>query len=278
MKHPQAKITYSNVVSTLCLFLLIGGGTAFAANQLAARSVGAKQLKKSAVTTAKLKKNAVTTAKLKAKAVTAAKIKEDAIIGGKIADGAIVTSKISAGAVTGSQIADGAVTGSKVADGTITGADIDAPSTPFSQVVARLRTDGRQSFAGEGVYPIGTYTQAAGEDDQYIGSLTINFAAECTGEREVEAILLRDAPPDVASLEEAIPNIVGAAVIRESGATEETDRILEFASLAGAGSMSSLAPTTTTAHSLGVYLLRGHCGTGSGVTVTGAALDVIGTK
>jgi len=54
MKHLTAKLTYSNVISTLCLVLLLGGGTAYAATQLGRESVGARQLKKNAVTPAKL--------------------------------------------------------------------------------------------------------------------------------------------------------------------------------------------------------------------------------
>jgi hypothetical protein len=50
----RAKLTYSNVISTVCLFLLVGGGTAFAASQLGKESVGTNQLKKAAVTPAKL--------------------------------------------------------------------------------------------------------------------------------------------------------------------------------------------------------------------------------
>jgi hypothetical protein len=48
------KLSYANVTSTLCLVLLVGGGTAFAASQLGKESVGTKQLKKEAVTPAKL--------------------------------------------------------------------------------------------------------------------------------------------------------------------------------------------------------------------------------
>ena len=54
MHRLLGKLTYSNVVSTLCLVLLLGGGTAYAATQLAKGSVGTKQLKKGAVTPAKL--------------------------------------------------------------------------------------------------------------------------------------------------------------------------------------------------------------------------------
>jgi hypothetical protein len=48
------KLTYSNVVSTICLVLLLGGGTAYAAAHLGKGSVGTKQLKSGAVTPAKL--------------------------------------------------------------------------------------------------------------------------------------------------------------------------------------------------------------------------------
>ena len=58
------KLTYSNVVSTLCLFLLLGGGAAYAAGQLGKNSVGTKQLKKNSVTAAKIKNGVIAPAKL----------------------------------------------------------------------------------------------------------------------------------------------------------------------------------------------------------------------
>ncbi|HEX7279784.1 MAG TPA: collagen-like protein [Solirubrobacterales bacterium] len=51
----RSSLTYSNVVSTLCLFLLLGG-VAYAAAQLAPNSVGTKQLKDGAVTLRKIDK------------------------------------------------------------------------------------------------------------------------------------------------------------------------------------------------------------------------------
>jgi hypothetical protein len=64
MKKLRSKLTYANVISTLCLFLVLGGGAAFAATQLPKNSVGAKQLKANSVTAAKIKNGAVTGAKL----------------------------------------------------------------------------------------------------------------------------------------------------------------------------------------------------------------------
>jgi hypothetical protein len=99
MKRFLPRPTYANVVSTLCLFLLLGGASALAATQLAKNSVGAKQIKKSAVVTAKIKNAAVTTSKLADNAVTS----------GKITDAAVTTSKLANNAITSGKIADGEV-------------------------------------------------------------------------------------------------------------------------------------------------------------------------
>jgi hypothetical protein len=51
----RGNLTYANVVSTICLFLLLSGGAAYAASQILPKnSVGPKQLKNGAVTPAKL--------------------------------------------------------------------------------------------------------------------------------------------------------------------------------------------------------------------------------
>jgi hypothetical protein len=60
MRRLKGKLTYANVISTLCLFLLLSGGAAFAATKLGKNSVGTKQIKKGAVTAAKIKKATIT--------------------------------------------------------------------------------------------------------------------------------------------------------------------------------------------------------------------------
>lgn len=61
MKRLRPKPTYANVVSTLCLFLLLAGGTAFAAAEILPKgSVGTKQLKNGAVTGKKVKPGSLT--------------------------------------------------------------------------------------------------------------------------------------------------------------------------------------------------------------------------
>jgi hypothetical protein len=62
MKRLHGNLTYANVISTLCLVLLLGGGTAYAASEMLPKgSVGPKQIKKGAVTPAKLSKTSKAT-------------------------------------------------------------------------------------------------------------------------------------------------------------------------------------------------------------------------
>jgi hypothetical protein len=70
----RKRLTYANVMSSIAVFLVLGGATAFAASHLGKNSVGTKQLKANAVTTDKIKKNAVTTKKLADGAITGAKV------------------------------------------------------------------------------------------------------------------------------------------------------------------------------------------------------------
>lgn len=110
MGRLRRKLTYSNVVSTLCLFLLVSGGTALAAGRLGAHSVGSRQLKKNAV--------------------TAAKVKGGAVTGAKIAPGAVDGSKLGVGAVGARNLAAGAVTAEKLAPHSITADKLDLGALP----------------------------------------------------------------------------------------------------------------------------------------------------
>jgi hypothetical protein len=232
----RARLSYQNVVATIAAVLLLAGGTAYAANQLAKNSVGTKQLKKNSVTAKKIKKNAVTAAKIKKNAVTSAKI----------------------------------------ADGSIKAADIDLGSTNFTRLVSRLHTDTDKAFeVGSPLYPIGTVTQNAGEDQFYYGSIDLTLPASCAAPRTVLAYLLLDADPIAPEDEE----VIGFLELEDDVGGQQTRRE-GFTVYPGAlfNPPTRGAPATTISHSLIAYLGGVTCASGGGVTATGATVDVIGAK
>jgi hypothetical protein len=143
MRKIRTHLTYANLVSTLALVLALGLGSAYAANQLAPKSVGAKQLRPGAVTADKIRKNAVTAPKIEALAVKQ----------GKVASGAIVTEKIAGGAVTGAKIAGGAVSPDKIPDNSLTGDKINegslsqVPSANNANFATTAETSNPEAFA-----------------------------------------------------------------------------------------------------------------------------------
>jgi hypothetical protein len=81
VKQIRKRLTYANVMSSIAVFLVLGGATA-----LAASKITAKQLQSNSVTTAKIKKNAVTGSKIKDSAISTSKIAKDAVTGDKVAE------------------------------------------------------------------------------------------------------------------------------------------------------------------------------------------------
>jgi len=132
MKKLRSMLTYANVISTLCLFLLLGGGAAVAASHLGTNSVGAKQLKK----------NSVTTAKIKNKAVTGTKIRNNSVNGAKVADGSLTGADVQDRSLTGADIDQASLTGVRAAN--VTGISIKGnakctPSGPLPSGVTSAR-------------------------------------------------------------------------------------------------------------------------------------------
>jgi hypothetical protein len=74
VKQIRKRLTYANVMSSIAVFLVLGGATAFAA-----KKIGSNEIKGGAITTGKIKKEAVTTTKIKKNAVTGAKVNESSL-------------------------------------------------------------------------------------------------------------------------------------------------------------------------------------------------------
>lgn len=77
-RNLKDKLTYANVVSTLCLFVLLGG-SAYAAISVPRNSVGTRQLKAASVTNGKLANGAVTGAKIAEESITGQNVNLNAL-------------------------------------------------------------------------------------------------------------------------------------------------------------------------------------------------------
>jgi collagen triple helix repeat protein len=73
MRALRSKLTYANVISTLCLFLVLGGGAALAAGRLGPNSVGTTQLRNAAVTGPKIRRASIEATKLTSLAISTLK-------------------------------------------------------------------------------------------------------------------------------------------------------------------------------------------------------------
>jgi len=105
VKQIRRRLTYANVMSSIAVFLMLGGATAFAAskigsNQLKANSVKTGKIVKEAVTTSKVKNEAIGTTKIANEAVTTAKLQNNAVTGAKVADGSLSSADLASGTLT----------------------------------------------------------------------------------------------------------------------------------------------------------------------------------
>lgn len=171
-KSLRGRLTYATVVSAISAFIVLAGGAAYAANQLAKNSVGAKQLKAKSVGSAELRKNAVTGAKIKKNAVTEAKIKS----------------------------------------GSIGRASFDLESTPFTHVVQTATGGPVAISEELSPVPLqnAAYSQPVGRDDFFFGSATVTFAPTCEPpSRRVFVNAFVDAQGPAPDLADAVASGIG---------------------------------------------------------------------
>jgi trimeric autotransporter adhesin len=95
MKSLRKRLTYANVMSSLAIFLVLGGATAFAATK-----IGSNEIKANAILTGKIKKEAVTEGKIKAGAIGNTRLANGAVTETKLATGAVTASKINTSGLT----------------------------------------------------------------------------------------------------------------------------------------------------------------------------------
>lgn len=160
----RPRLTYANIVSTVALFLALGGGAAYAATK-----VGSNDLAKGAVHTRNVFKRAITSGKLALGAVRS----------NQIVDGGVGTRQIGAGAVGTTQIADSAVRSKQI------GAAAVAPSNlQFPVFYAASPTGGSAPVNGApDPYPLAnsTWTQNPGQIEVVFGGATATVAYDGSG-------------------------------------------------------------------------------------------------
>jgi hypothetical protein len=120
----RKRVTYSNVIATMALFIALGG-VAVAATQLPRNSVGKRQLKRGAVTSAKLGKKSVIAGKLGPNSVGPGNIGNGAITSAKLAASSVIASTIKNSVITTNKLNNEAVTSAKLGKEAVTTAKLD---------------------------------------------------------------------------------------------------------------------------------------------------------
>jgi trimeric autotransporter adhesin len=204
----RPRLTYANVVASIALFVVLGGG-AYATID---RKIGTSDLRKGAVTTPKLGKQAVKAGKLAKDSVRPPKIRDGAVntnklgdesvTGSKVSDGAVSTSKLSDGAVSTSKLSDGAVSTSKLADGAVTDLKLANPIL-WARVLANGTLDRNKGVTNALRINNGNYRVVFGTD---ISQCTFQVTPENVGQN-----LTAHADVDVTNNQRAFVSLRNAA-------------------------------------------------------------------
>jgi hypothetical protein len=140
MDRFRPRLSYANVVSTLCLILVVGGGVAYAANTVGSDDIINGQVKSVDIGTGQ---------------VRSVDVGNDNLTGADVADNGLGTAEIAAGSLFGSDVFDGSITSadlgtssvasSEIANGSITGDDIG------THTVGQGDIDGTDHYGALGV-------------------------------------------------------------------------------------------------------------------------------
>jgi hypothetical protein len=158
VKQIRKRLTYANVMSSLAVFLVLGGASAYAV-----KKVGSNEIKGNSITTGKLKKEAVTTAKVKNSAISTNKIANEAVTSAKLADNAVTTSKIADDAVTGAKVKESSLSEVPSANKANQATSATLAESAQPQVFAKVNTNGTVDAANSKGLTSANVTTPAGE-------------------------------------------------------------------------------------------------------------------
>lgn len=160
----RPRLTYANIVSTLALFLALGGGAAYAASK-----VSSSDLAKGAVHTSNVFKRAITSGKLAVGAVRSNQVVDGAIGSKQLANSAVGTKQIANAAIGSKQIGAAAVAPSNLEFPVFYAASPKGGSAPVT--------------AGPDPYPLAgdTWTQSPGQIEVVFGAAIARVAYDGSG-------------------------------------------------------------------------------------------------
>ena len=165
----KPRLTYANIVSTLALFLALGGSAAYAASK-----VNSNDLAPGAVHTSNVFKRAITSGKLAVGAVRSNQLADGAVGSGQLGDGAVGAKQIASGAIGAKQIGVAAVAPSNLEFPVFYAASPRGGSTPVTE--------------GPDPYPLtdSTWTQNPGQIEVVFGGATATLAYDGSGSGSCE--------------------------------------------------------------------------------------------
>jgi hypothetical protein len=193
----RPRLTYANVMSSIAVFMLLGGGAYATIDRqirtadIQNRAVTKPKLAKGAVGTAKIDRRAVGTGKIKANAVGIGKMKDNSVGTDQLRDGsvemdkigneavgtekiqndAVGTEQVAAESITTGKLAPQAVEHGKLADGAVIPSKLGNIITRTNQVAipdTEVRTLGVACLADELVLSGGAGFTTVGQTDRWL--------------------------------------------------------------------------------------------------------------
>jgi hypothetical protein len=161
----RPRLTYANIISTLALFLALGGGAAYAASKMRSDDIA---------------RNAIKPVNLDAGSVRTSKVFKRAITSGKLGVGAVRSNQIADGAVSAQQIADGAIGSKQIGNAAV------APSNLQFPVFYAASPNGGSAPVTDGLdpYPLSdaSWAQKPGEINVVFGAAVATLAYDESGQ------------------------------------------------------------------------------------------------
>ena len=129
MSRFRPRLSYANVVSTLCLILVVGGGAAYAAD-----TIGSEDIINGQVKSPDIGNNQVRSADIRADAVDGSKVLDNSLGTNDVATNSLFGSDIFYGTLTSADIGTSAVASTEIANGSIVSADIASHGIDQSRI------------------------------------------------------------------------------------------------------------------------------------------------